>query len=87
MTTTRTTWYWQDHWNHAPPAGWDGRHELSVCGYGTNFDTAGVILACSCGRSARASKDSDEGGPVSLTELNEQATAHLEDVRDAGVRA
>jgi len=73
---TRPAWRWSDHWSPRPPPGWNGQHEVSVRGYSTVFETAGVTLSCSCGRKARASEDSDDGGPVSLAVLNELAAAH-----------
>jgi hypothetical protein len=82
-TAASTAWRWSDHWNPHPPDGWNGQHELSARGYGTNFETAGVILSCSCGREARASEDDDDGGAIVLTALNELAAVHI---REAGQR-
>lgn len=75
-TTTHPHWRWKSHWNPAPPPGWDGRHQISVRGYATVFETSGVALSCSCGREAHVSDDTEEGGPVSLTAITELAIAH-----------
>lgn len=86
MTTTTATWHWQDHWNPAPPASWNGNHEFSVRGHWQNCDAAGVTLTCSCGRETDAAMppDSGEDGMISLAALNELAAAHLADDGDSG---
>lgn len=76
-TAASPAWRWSDHWNPHPPDGWNGQHELSARGYGTNFDTAGVILSCSCGVEVRASKDDDGGGAITLIALNKLAAVHI----------
>jgi hypothetical protein len=79
ITTTQpgAAWHWSDHWNPHPPDGWDGRHELSARGYGAVFETAGVILSCSCGQEASATKAGDDGGPIPLAALNRLAGTHI----------
>ena len=77
-------WRWRSHWRQEHPAGWDGRHELTVCAYALN-DGADVVLYCSCGRQARitsapswtACRVHDNGNAaIPLTALNEIAAAH-----------